>query len=126
MSGNPLEALSNLPGAPPLRRVNLLTSIPVLMIGLSNYILVPASVVFGRRAVLIFCALLTTFCSLWAGLSTSLESHLAARTIHGLGAGVVESVIPLVIQDMTFLHERNKYIGLIWASQVSVLNHSLH
>ena len=117
-SSNPLEALSNIPGAEPLSRVNLLTSIPMLLVGLSGYVLIPASVAFGRRVVIIFCSLLATICTVWAGVSTSLQSHLAARCLHAVGAGAIESLIPLIIQDMTFIHQRNTAISLIWASQV--------
>jgi hypothetical protein len=27
--------------------------------------------------------------------------------------------VPLIMQDMSFTHERNKFIGLLWASGVS-------
>ena len=115
---NPLEALAKIPGAEPLNRVNLLSSIPMLIIGVSSYLLVPASAAFGRRSVLIFCSLLNTVTLIWAGLSTSLESHLAARCMHAIGAGAIESLIPLVIQDMTYLHQRSRAISLSWASAV--------
>lgn len=118
---NPLDALSSIPGAQPLSRVNLLVSLPMLVIGLSNYVLVPATAAFGRRAVMIFCGVLSTACTLWAGFSTSLESHLAARCLQGLGAGCVETVIRLIIQDITFLHQRSSYLGTIWAFQVRLL-----
>ena len=120
-AGNPLEALGNLPGAQPISRVNMLSSLPVLIIGLSNYILVPASVAFGRRPVMIFCSLLSTFATVWAGYSTSLPSHMAARCIQALGAGAVESLVPLIVGDMTFLHQRSRGVSVVWASQVSVL-----
>jgi len=115
---NPLRALNDIPGATPLTRVNQLTSIPMLIVGLSNYVLVPASVAFGRRAVIVSCGLLSTLCTIWAGLSTSLESHLAARSLHAIGAGATGSLIPLIIQDMTFIHQRNRGMSVIWASIV--------
>ena len=108
---NPLEALGNLPGAERLSKVNLLYSVPMLITGLINYLLVPASIAFGRRAVLIFCALTTTACTIWAGLSTSLTSHLIARCLHAIGTGATDSLITLVIQDMTFVHQRNRAIS---------------
>jgi len=118
--GNPLEALSRLPGAQPLSKVNLLVSFPTLIVGLSNYVLVPASVAFGRRPVMLVCGFLATFCALWAGLSKSLSSHLAARCFHAIGAGAVESLIALILQDMTFLHQRSRAFSVIWASQVGL------
>ncbi|KAL8359396.1 hypothetical protein RB601_007875 [Gaeumannomyces tritici] len=52
-----------------------------------------------------------------AALSPSLGSHLAARAVQGLGAGAVEALIPLVLQDMFFLHERNTWMSTIVSSQ---------
>ncbi|KAL1900668.1 hypothetical protein Sste5346_002393 [Sporothrix stenoceras] len=116
-SGNPLDMLSLLPGAQPLSRVNLLVSLPVLFVGVSNYFLVPASIAFGRRTVMVFCVVLATFCTLWSGLSQSLPSHIASRCLQAIGAGAVESLVPLIVQDMTFVHQRSRGIGLVWASQ---------
>ncbi|KAL8330933.1 hypothetical protein RB593_001737 [Gaeumannomyces tritici] len=52
-----------------------------------------------------------------AALSPSLGSHLAARAVQGLGAGAVEALIPLMLQDMFFLHERNTWMSTIVSSQ---------
>ncbi|OBT64191.1 hypothetical protein VE03_06877 [Pseudogymnoascus sp. 23342-1-I1] len=113
-----LEAiLANSPGAPTLQQINMLSSIPVLVVGLSNYILVPVSVAIGRRPVLIFCGILAWVCAIWAGFSTSLTSHLVARSFQAIGAGAVESLIPYIAQDISFIHERSRSIGIIWASQ---------
>lgn len=38
-------------------------------------------------------ALMTWVGGLWAGYSTSLNSHLAARAFQGLGAGAVEALV---------------------------------
>lgn len=117
---NPLEALGKLPGAQPLSRVNLLSSLPLLLIGISNYFLVPAAIVFGRRAVMLLCGVIATACSIWAGVSTSLPAHLAARSVHAIGAGCIESLIPLIVQDVTYLHCRSRAMSSIALSQVSV------
>jgi hypothetical protein len=84
---NPLASLSHIPNAPSLQSMNMLSSLPVLIVGLSNYVLVPASIIFGRRPVILFCGILATACCVWAGKSQSLHSHLAARCIQALGAG---------------------------------------
>ncbi|KAL2829632.1 major facilitator superfamily domain-containing protein [Aspergillus pseudoustus] len=116
-SSNPMEALAHLPGAPPLSRVNLLSSLPILMVGLSNYFLVPLAVTFGRRPVMVCCGAIAWASCIWAGQSHSLESHLGARCIQAIGAGAVESLIPLIVQDMSFIHQRGRAIGMVWASQ---------
>jgi MFS family permease len=69
-----------------------------------------------------------------AALSTSYEGHLTARIIQGIATGSTESVciaidsernlqltsiqlLPLIISDITFLHERSFYFGCYWTSQ---------
>jgi MFS family permease len=52
----------------------------------------------------------------WAATSKSLWSHLAARCFQALGTGAVESLVPLILQDMSFIYERNKFIASLWAS----------
>lgn len=95
-----------------------MSSLPILIVGLSNYVLIPLSIIFGRRPVILFCGLLSWVTCIWAGKSGGLNDHLAARSIQALGAGAVESLVPFIVQDMSFIHQRNRAIGVIWASQV--------
>jgi MFS family permease len=111
-----LESLAGL-GGPPLYQVALLSSLPLLVNGISSYFLVPLSIAVGRRPVLLFAGLLAWTGGLWAGFSNSLPSHLGARCFQGLGAGAVEALIPLIVQDFMFIHQRNKAIASIGASQ---------
>lgn len=113
---NPFELLSGL-GGPPLWRVSLLSSLPLLMNGIASYLLVPLSIAVGRRPVLLFVGVMAWAGGLWASFSKSLASHLAARAFQGLGAGAVEALIPLIVQDMMFIHQRNKAFSLIGAAQ---------
>ncbi|KAL8354867.1 hypothetical protein RB601_000577 [Gaeumannomyces tritici] len=113
---NPLGLLAKL-GGPPIDQVSLLSSIPLLVNGLASYMLVPLSIGVGRRPILLFAGFCAFVGGFWAGGSTSLASHLAARSLQGLGAGAVEALIPLIVQDMMFIHQRNKSISLIAASQ---------
>ena len=115
---NPVAFLNNLGGGPPLWKISLISTLPLLTNGISGYFLVPLSIAVGRRPVIIFCGLLAWVGGLWAGLSRSLDSHLAARAVQGIGAGAVEALIPLIIQDIMFLHQRNRAMSSIWASQV--------
>ncbi|TQN69605.1 putative MFS-type transporter [Colletotrichum shisoi] len=113
---DPVKILAGL-GGPPLYQVALLASVPLLVNGLSSYILVPLSIGIGRRPVLLLSGLLAWTGGLWAGFSHGLGSHLAARCFQGFGAGAVEALIPLIIQDMMFIHQRNKAISSVGASQ---------
>lgn len=104
-------------GGPPYWKITLISTLPVLVIGISNYLLVPLSIAIGRRPVIIVCGLLAWIGAIWAGKSTSLESHLGARSLQAIGAGTVESLIPLIVQDMVFIHWRNRCFSAVWASQ---------
>lgn len=113
---NPYGLLASL-GGPPVWKVALISSLPLLMNGIASYFLVPFSIAVGRRPVLLLVGVMAWSGGLWASFSHSLESHLAARAFQGLGAGAVEALIPLIVQDMMFIHQRNKAISLISAGQ---------
>lgn len=113
---DPFKLLASL-GGPPLWHVSLLSSLPLLMNGVASYLLVPMSIAVGRRPVLLLVGVMAWAGGLWASRSASLASHLGARAFQGLGAGTVEALIPLVVQDMMFIHQRNKAIALISAGQ---------
>ncbi|ORY70914.1 major facilitator superfamily domain-containing protein [Pseudomassariella vexata] len=113
---DPIKLLSTL-GGPPISKVELISTLPILVNGVASYILVPLSIGIGRRPVLLFSGILAWTGGLWAGMSTSLNSHLAARVFQGFGVGAVEALIPLIIQDMMFINQRNTAISLIGAGQ---------
>lgn len=113
---DPLKALENL-GGPPIWEIYLLASLPVLMIGVSNLLLIPLAIAMGRRFIILSCGVIAIIGACWAGASQSLGSHLGARVVQALGAGTVESLIPFIIQDMVFIHQRNTWISCIFAAQ---------
>ncbi|KAG6001020.1 hypothetical protein E4U21_004778 [Claviceps maximensis] len=113
---NGLTALAALPG-PPIWKIYLLGSLPILMIGLANFFLVPLSIALGRRTVLLATGIVALAGCLSSGFTHSLEAHLACRIIQALGAGTVESLIPFIIQDVVFYHQRNAAISVVFATQ---------
>ncbi|KAI0024852.1 major facilitator superfamily transporter [Xylariomycetidae sp. FL0641] len=125
LAGAPgLDPLAVVPAGvtpPPLHKISLLAAIPLLSNGLASYFLVPLSIAVGRRPVLLLTATLTWAGGLWAGCSRSLESHLAARVVHGLGAGAVEALLPLIAQDLVFIHQRNQAMSMIMSSQGPII-----
>eukprot|EP00918_Siedleckia_nematoides_P099635 GHVU01217868.1.p1 GENE.GHVU01217868.1~~GHVU01217868.1.p1 ORF type:complete len:542 (+),score=24.96 GHVU01217868.1:136-1626(+) len=104
-------------GGPPLWKTFFLASLPILMIGVSNFFFVPLAIIFGRRPVILASGLIAIGGALWASFSTSLDSHLGARAIQAIGAGTVESLIPFIISDMVFLHQRNLFISIVFGIQ---------
>lgn len=113
---NPLQLLASL-GGPPLWKISLLSTLPLLTNGISSYFLVPLSISIGRRPVMLVCGVLAWIGGFCAGLSRSLDTHIAARCVQAIGAGAVEALIPLIVQDLVFIHQRNRAISAIWAAQ---------
>ncbi|KAG5914115.1 hypothetical protein E4U42_000673 [Claviceps africana] len=113
---NGLTALAAFPG-PPIWEIYLLGSLPILVIGVANFFLVPLSIALGRRTVLLATGIIALAGCLSSGFTHSLESHLACRVIQALGAGTVESLIPFIIQDIVFYHQRNAAISVVFATQ---------
>lgn len=114
---NPLRLLDSLPNAAPIETIYLLASLPILMFGLANLVLIPAAIAVGRRPVILFCGICAIAGCLWAGFSPNLGQHLGARCLQALGAGTVESLIPFIVQDMVHVHERNLAISGVFAAQ---------
>ncbi|KAF3802145.1 hypothetical protein GCG54_00012391 [Colletotrichum gloeosporioides] len=119
LKGNPDPLGVVPPGVTPvsLASVSLLATIPMLSNGIATYLLVPLTAAIGRRPVLVLTSAFSWAGGFWAGYSKSLTSHIAARVFHGLGSGAVEALLPLIVQDMMFLHKRNKAVASIIASQ---------
>ncbi|KAI6351107.1 hypothetical protein MCOR25_010137 [Pyricularia grisea] len=115
--GSPLTVLPKGVRPPDLGRITLLVTIPLMTNGIASYFLVPLSIAVGRRPILLLASTCAWAGGIWAAMSTSLNSHLAARALQGLGAGAVEALIPLVVQDMFFLHQRNTWMSVVVSSQ---------
>ncbi|CAA9963932.1 Transmembrane transporter [Pyrenophora teres f. maculata] len=90
----------------------MLTGITVITLGFANFIIVPLSNIFGRRAVsLVFSVLITLTC-VWQALATSHKSLLAARAVNGLVCATSESIPVQMIAGVFFLHERGLWMGV--------------
>lgn len=117
---DPIKSLASLPGAPPIWRVQLLASMPVLVMGLANLALVPLAISVGRRPVLLLSGVIAIAGAFWAGHSHSLESHIAARCVQAIGAGTVESLIPFILQDMVFVSGASSHARVCCISNASI------
>lgn len=113
---NSLALLNDFPG-PPIWHIYLLGSAPILVIGVANFFLVPLAVAAGRRPVLLTTGAVAIGGCVGSGFSTSFGMHLAFRTVQALGAGTVESLIPFILQDMVFQHQRNAAVSVVFATQ---------
>ncbi|PTB63296.1 MFS general substrate transporter [Trichoderma citrinoviride] len=91
------------------------TAVTILILGFSNLVWIPISTCFGRRPALIFSTLVCTVSSIWRVRATSYKSFLGASALNGFGAGPCESLMPQIIADIIFLHDRGKYQTLYFA-----------
>lgn len=74
--------------------------------GVGNLVFMPIALAVGRRPVFIFsCALLFIGCIV-ASQVTNYEYHLAIRIVIGFAAGQSEALVPLMLKEVFFLHER--------------------
>jgi MFS family permease len=93
-------------------QLSLLTGITVITLGFANFIIVPLSNIFGRRATsLVFSVLIMLTC-IWEALASSHRSLLAARAVNGLVCATSETIPVQMIADIFFLHERGSWMGV--------------
>ncbi|KAK8127835.1 MFS general substrate transporter [Apiospora sp. TS-2023a] len=99
-----------------LPQVNMLFGAAAITLGYANFLIVPAANVFGRRPVIIVCGLICILANIWQGLVTSYPSFIGARVISGIGAAANESIMPMVISDILFVHQRGRSMTFyFWA-----------
>ncbi|KAI7541025.1 MFS general substrate transporter [Hortaea werneckii] len=94
-----------------------LTTYPSLVMAFGSFLILPLSIVFGRRPVLLGCCLLVTGSTIGAAKSTTYQAHMACRILQGVATGATESVLPLIITDISFLSERGLLFGAYWGTQ---------
>lgn len=83
-----------------------------MALGYANLLIVPFSNVFGRRPTIIICGLICVAANIWQAEVKTYRSFIGARVISGLGAAANESIMPIVIADVMFLHQRGLWMGL--------------
>ncbi|EFQ94824.1 hypothetical protein CFE70_000308 [Pyrenophora teres f. teres 0-1] len=90
------------------------TGVCILVLGFSNFLWVPISTSFGRRPVYLASQLINLGTSIWRARSNSYGSFMGACIVNGIGAGPAETIMPEVIADIFFLHDRGKWNTLYW------------
>ncbi|CAM1508805.1 Fc.00g056530.m01.CDS01 [Cosmosporella sp. VM-42] len=96
--------------------VPLITGVTVMVLGFSNFIVIPFSKIFGRRATALTFGVLFLVTCIWQAVAKSYGSFMAARAIIGITAAPSETLMVQVIADMFFIHERGPWMGVYFAS----------
>lgn len=87
-------------------RVAYLFTTTSLLQGTGSLVWVPLANKWGRRPVYVASYLLYFATAVWLVFEQTYAGFLAGRILMGLGAGAAETVAPMSIADMFFLHER--------------------
>lgn len=108
-----------------------LIAVSNLMLGCSNLFWVPLSNTYGRRPILILCALLLTVFSIWCGEAQSFSSLLAARVFQGVGGGAADTLAPDVVGQVFFIHQRGRAmvrdsLTFAWIINTDISGHIYH
>ncbi|KEF52426.1 uncharacterized protein A1O9_11667, partial [Exophiala aquamarina CBS 119918] len=87
-----------------------LMTYPTLFMGIGNIIGMPIAIAVGRRIVLLASTVILVVSAVLCACATNYEWHLAARMVLGLAAGQSEALVPLIIQEIFFVHERSTFL----------------
>ncbi|KAJ8126633.1 hypothetical protein O1611_g7005 [Lasiodiplodia mahajangana] len=83
-----------------------------LVQGISNFLWVPLANKYGRRPVYIISYAIYLAAALWLIFEKRFAGFLVGRILLGLGSGAAESLAPMTISDIFFLHERGAIMAL--------------
>ncbi|TKY87857.1 hypothetical protein EX895_003438 [Sporisorium graminicola] len=104
------------------KEISYMLSLPNLTMGIGNLIGMPLAVAVGRRSVFLGAtAIMCISIALCASAGTSgshYNLHLGARLLLGLSAGQSEALVPMITQEIVFLHERARFLMIQQTIQV--------
>ncbi|KAI1311267.1 major facilitator superfamily domain-containing protein [Xylaria venustula] len=96
----------------PVARVSLTTGLYMLGLGIGSVIFSPTAILYGKRPVYLFGAILFILSAVWCALSPSFTSLILARIFQGIAVSPVECLPSATIAEIFFLHERAFRIGI--------------
>ncbi|KAL4905551.1 hypothetical protein BDW74DRAFT_177920 [Aspergillus multicolor] len=97
-----------------------LMTYPTLFMGLGNLIGMPLAIGVGRRIVLLSSTVVLVVGAILCATQKNYDWHLWSRCVVGLAAGQSEALVPMITQEIFFLHERSKALMGQQAIQVSL------
>jgi MFS family permease len=93
-------------------KVSLTTGLYMMGLGLGSVVFSPTAILFGKRPVYLFSAVLFICTSLWCAASPSYNSLLIARIFQGISVSPVECLPSATVAEIFFLHERAYRLGI--------------
>ncbi|KAI1639471.1 major facilitator superfamily domain-containing protein [Biscogniauxia mediterranea] len=95
-----------------ISRVAFFFTTTSLLQGIGNFVWMPLVNKYGRRPVCVTSYTIYFACAVWLIFEKSYGGFLAGRIILGFGAGAAETMAPISIADVFFLHERGTIMSL--------------
>ncbi|KAK1464968.1 major facilitator superfamily transporter [Colletotrichum melonis] len=71
--------------------------------------------IFGRKNLLMICLVLMAVGDVLCGFSRTKEQLFAFRAVAGIGGGGINSIVMIIVSDITTLENRGKYQGVLGA-----------
>jgi MFS family permease len=94
------------------QRVALTTGLFMMGLGLGSVIASPTAILFGKRPVYLFSAILFILSAVWCVLAPSFTHLIVARILQGAALSPVECLPSATIAEIFFLHERAFRVGI--------------
>jgi MFS family permease len=82
-----------------------------LLQGIGNLVWVPAANKWGRRPVYVLSYMIYLAMAIWLIFEKSYARFLVGRILMGFGSGAAETLAPISIADIFFLHERGRVMS---------------
>jgi MFS family permease len=93
-------------------KVALTTGLYMMGLGVGSVFASPTAILYGKRPVYLFGAIMFMCTSIWCAASPSYVSLLVARIFQGISLSPVECLPSATIAEIFFLHERAYRIGI--------------
>ncbi|KAI1766020.1 MFS general substrate transporter [Hypoxylon sp. FL1150] len=92
--------------------VSLTTGLYMMGLGIGCVIFSPTAILYGKRPVYLYSAILFVLSAVWCALSPNFISLILARIFQGIAVSPVECLPSATIAEIFFLHERAYRIGV--------------
>ncbi|KAJ4253434.1 hypothetical protein NW762_010592 [Fusarium torreyae] len=92
--------------------VNTIMTLNFLFLGVGNMFWVPLSVKYGKRFTMLVAMAMFFVVLIWTANATSFTQLLVARCLTGFASSAGESIVPGIISDIFYLHERGAMMSI--------------
>ncbi|RDW92263.1 hypothetical protein BP5796_01657 [Coleophoma crateriformis] len=98
----------------PITKLSWAAGISLLFSGVATLFWIPLSVKYGRRPIYLITSFTMGVGCIWCGVTakTTFASFFVARAFAGFFAGPIEAIVPNVVTDVFFLHDRGEKIAI--------------